>query len=255
MPRIAGVDKSGLPVGKFVLLASTSSLAGILPCNGAAVSQASYPALFEATCPVLGAVVITIGGVTGVTLVNHGLATGNAFRLTTTGALPTGLSAGVDYFAVVTGTDTFWVSSNYTGALAGSGGVATSGVQSGVHTLRLFPFNYGGATSTQFNIPDCAGRDVIGDGTYTDPVSGAITRRIGQKLGAEKHAMTVAEMPSHEHQNRSAGSAGVISGGPYKCIQSSQGFGDNDLIEATGGSDTHNNMQPSLVARLGIVYL
>lgn len=58
---------------------------------------------------------------------------GDQVVFTTTGALPTGLTAGTVYYVVATVTgDTFSVS-----ATKGGGAITTSGSQSGVHTIHL----------------------------------------------------------------------------------------------------------------------
>ncbi|MCS4508886.1 hypothetical protein [Xylophilus ampelinus] len=61
----------------------------------------------------------------------HGQAEGTPVVFTTTGALPTGLVAGTVYFVRNPGADTFQLS-----AAAGGAVIATSGTQSGIHTLR-----------------------------------------------------------------------------------------------------------------------
>lgn len=60
----------------------------------------------------------------------HNLEVGDAVEFTTTGALPTGLTAGTTYYVkTVPDDDTFTVA-----ATPGGSAVATSGTQSGVHT-------------------------------------------------------------------------------------------------------------------------
>ena len=63
----------------------------------------------------------------------HGLVAGDKIQLSTTGALPTGLSINTDYFVISAGltADAFQVS-----ATAGGAAINTSGSQSGVHSLR-----------------------------------------------------------------------------------------------------------------------
>lgn len=59
----------------------------------------------------------------------HGLPNGSSLKLSTTGALPTGLTVGTTYYVVGAATDTF----NLAATLGGSA-INTSGSQSGVHT-------------------------------------------------------------------------------------------------------------------------
>lgn len=67
-----------------------------------------------------------------VTYTAHGLHEGQPFTLTTTGALPTGLTVGTTYYVRrVINANTFAVSATLNGAE-----IATSGTQSGVHTLN-----------------------------------------------------------------------------------------------------------------------
>jgi hypothetical protein len=72
-----------------------------------------------------------------VTWPNHGLAAGSAVQFTTTGALPTGLTAGTTYYVANDANlmaNTFAVSNTQAHALAGTNQIATSGSQSGVQT-------------------------------------------------------------------------------------------------------------------------
>ncbi len=64
-----------------------------------------------------------------VTWNSHGLSNGAAVRFLTTGALPTGLTAGTIYYVVNSATNTFQVS-----ATPGGSAINTSGTQSGTNT-------------------------------------------------------------------------------------------------------------------------
>lgn len=64
----------------------------------------------------------------------HGYSTGYMLRLSTSGALPGGLSAGTDYFAIRLTADTFKLASTYANAVAGTAVDVTS-TGSGTHTL------------------------------------------------------------------------------------------------------------------------
>lgn len=85
-------------------------------------------------------VTITIATPGVVTYTGHSLTNGDAIVFTTTGALPTGLTAGTTYFARSTGVNTLTIYDTAAHAIAGgsTGRVNTSGTQSGVHTASNF---------------------------------------------------------------------------------------------------------------------
>ena len=70
-----------------------------------------------------------------ITIASHGYKLGLKVRFTTTGVLPTGLSAGVDYYLTDLSTNTLLVSSSYANALAGSYLTISGG--SGTHTINV----------------------------------------------------------------------------------------------------------------------
>jgi len=67
-------------------------------------------------------------------------ANGDAVSFTTTGALPTGITAGTTYYVVGAAGLTFNIS-----ATKGGGAITTTGSQSGTHTLHLLSFQTDGA--------------------------------------------------------------------------------------------------------------
>ncbi len=79
---------------------------------------------------------------------------------------------------------------------------------------------YGGDGETTFALPDLRGRTPIGP--RQGP--GLSNRLLGQKVGAETDSLSIAEMPSHDH-NPPIGSIGIAN---------------------TGNSQPHGNMAPSL---------
>lgn len=133
-----------------------------------------------------------------------------------------------------------------------------------------------GDGSTTFNLPDLRGRSPIGVGTYTDPVSGSLTRNLGQTLGAAAHVILEAELAAHNHGGGShrhqsfadvsvgAGAlssntqspAKVLSGGSAAdYTMATDGSTDatigrtsasGTVINTQGSNTAHNNMQPSL---------
>lgn len=106
-----------------------------------------------------------------------------------------------------------------------------------------------------FNLASCpegwetylpaAGRTIIGVGQG----SGLTNRTLGQTLGEENHTLTIAEMPSHSHtiSGYRSGSNGV--GGLTDIWSSNDGTATAGApaTAVTGGNQSHNNMQPSVV--------
>ena len=81
-------------------------------------------------------VTITIATPGVITWTAHGLVTGSPVVFTTTGALPTGITAGTTYFAITSstlGVNTFQIATSAANAAAGTA-ITTSGTQSGVQT-------------------------------------------------------------------------------------------------------------------------
>lgn len=83
-----------------------------------------------------GTCTMTIASPCVVTFAKHGLQVGSSFEFSTTGALPTGVTAGTTYYVISTsfGVDSFQFSTSQGGAA-----VNTSGTQSGTHTLTHKP--------------------------------------------------------------------------------------------------------------------
>jgi hypothetical protein len=78
-------------------------------------------------------VTITIATPGVVTWSSHGLSTGTPVIFSTTGALPTGITAGTTYYVIAVDTNTFRIATSLANALAGTA-VNTSGSQSGTQT-------------------------------------------------------------------------------------------------------------------------
>ena len=84
---------------------------------------------------------MTIASPCVVSFTAHGLIAGDSVQFTTTGALPTGLSASTDYYVIAAGltANTFQFA-----ATVGGTAINTTGSQSGVHTLfRTTPYAVG----------------------------------------------------------------------------------------------------------------
>ena len=89
----------------------------------------AFRVVWGADCGEESVVTISIAAPGVVSWTGHGLANGTPIMFTTTGALPTGLTAGTTYYVVDAATDSFSVA-----ATPGGTAITTSGSQSGVHT-------------------------------------------------------------------------------------------------------------------------
>lgn len=91
----------------------------------------------DAVPAVSATVTMTIAAPGVITDTAHGLAVNTPIAFTTTGALPTGLTASTTYYVkTVVSADTYTVS-----ATAGGSAITTSGTQSGTHTRTTVPAN------------------------------------------------------------------------------------------------------------------
>jgi microcystin-dependent protein len=94
----AQASTGGQQAGEVALFARKSAPTGFLKANGAAISRSTYAVLFAALCA-SGVVTTTIASPCTVAWAGNTMEPGERFRLTTTGALPTGLTATTqDYY-------------------------------------------------------------------------------------------------------------------------------------------------------------
>ena len=213
---ISGVDTltdsvggSWVPAGAVQMYAMNTAPTGWLLCDGTAVSRTTYANLFAAIVPSKGTVTITIATPGVVTLASHGFQTGDMIYLTTTGALPTGLSQNTIYYVINVTSSTFRLAISAANAAAGTA-INTSGTQSGTHTLRYCPYGLGNGSST-FNVPDMRGRSPIGAGTG----SGLTARVVGTNYGAETVTLDSTSLPTHSHTNTVSGGNTGSAGSHY----------------------------------------
>lgn len=129
-----------------------------------------------------------------------------------------------------------------------------------------------GDGSTTFNVPDLrgrvgAGKDDMG-GTAAGRISNIMTGTLlGNNGGAERHTLSVSELPSHSHGVNDPGHSHgfdtsinwggatfvTIVGGGGAAVPSSAGIIDianattGISIQSTGSSGPHTNLQPTLI--------
>lgn len=215
--------------GLITPYAGFSAPTGWLLCDGTAVSRTTYASLFGLVNPSLGIVTMTIAVPGVVSLTAHGLQTGDSIYLTTTGALPTGLSVNTRYWVVKNDANSFWLATSLANALVPTK-ITTSGSQSGTHTLNRCPYGVGDG-STTFNLPDLRGNVPVGLKTSDSGFAG-----VAQTGGEKTHQLTIAEMPAHTHAAANSLSGNAGSGASSVWQPGTSG--------STGGDGAHNNLQP-----------
>lgn len=194
-------ENIGVQTGEIITSASISTPTGYFLCDGTALDRTDYADLYNKITVSKGTFTITIASPGVVTLNSHGLLTGDNVELTTTGALPTGLTVNTNYFVIYVSANTFQLATSLANALAGTG-INTSGTQSGTHTLRYTP--YGISSISGFYIPDLRGAFARGAGTSTKFTTNAYTplgSANNDRVQGHIHSDTigVSTHPDHDH--------------------------------------------------------
>jgi microcystin-dependent protein len=115
--------------------------------------------------------------------------------------------------------------------------------------FSLLGTTYGGDGRVNFALPNLQGRTPIHEGSG---------HTLGEQGGEQSHTLSISEVPTHTHTLNGTSSTGslVIAAGNLPGTSASQMYQarDNNLtamnassIPSVGGSQAHQNMQPSLV--------
>lgn len=118
---------------------------------------------------------------------------------------------------------------------------------------NLIGTTYGGDGQLTFQLPDLRGRVPICQGTG----SGLSPRVIAEKAGVEEVTLTANQIPAHEHHVAAVGAAGnqpspatdVPAGSSTVALYNSNEPNvelSPRAVASAGGSQPHENMQPSL---------
>jgi microcystin-dependent protein len=132
--------------------------------------------------------------------------------------------------------------------------------------FALLGTTFGGDGRANFALPDLRGRTAIGQGQ----APGMASRRVGDQVGEESHALTVAEVGTHSHRLSGEPSKGTVST-PSENVIIAKGVLKNEagaesdlpiyiapmakqvpnvkmhpdsIQPSDGGSDPHNNLMP-----------
>lgn len=245
----------GMPPGAYVNHAGLVAPSGWLLCDGTAYSRTTYSALFNAIVPLLGTFTVTIATPGVVTMTAHGMQTGAQVFLTTTGALPTGLTANTLYYVIKIDANSFNLATSRANAYAATK-IATSGTQSGTHSLNHCGWGLGDG-STTFNVPDLRGRTVFGadgmGGTAASRLTlgqlGGVYGNQGATGGEQGHQLTTAELASHIHTVNVSGVGGITIP-----VANGGAVGATNNTSSAGGDAAHNTVPPAAVDNYIIKY-
>ncbi len=151
---LASFAGTAFPTGRRV------AAVGTFFWDGSLVSRTLYPLTFAALCPPQTCT-MTIASPGVITAVAHGLVAGEKITFTTTGGLPSGIAANVNYYVLSTSlaADTFKIALSPEGTA-----VVTTGSQSGVHTLYKMGACDKGDGALTFGLPNICGKNIIGLG-------------------------------------------------------------------------------------------
>lgn len=123
--------------------------------------------------------------------------------------------------------------------------------------FSLLGTQFGGNGVTNFALPDLRGRSAL----HFGQAAGGSNFVIGQSYGEENHALTVNEMPAHNHVMRASNDNADIPDAPGNLVakatssplySTSQNATMLNALNTAGSNQPHPNMQPYLVVNFCI---
>lgn len=233
-PKPAGIHYA-MPAGAVIPYAGAAAPTGFLMCDGSSQVRATYPDLFTAIGTVFGAVDgshFTLPDMRGRVAAGVG---SNTWTFT---FASTDVNTGTEAVAVTASSELITgrkIQLTTTGTLPTGLSLATDYYLIVVDTTHVqFASSLALAIAgTAINLTGA------GSGTSTGTLTGT-ARTLGEHGGEQTHSLVTAEIPAHTHSQNSTVSTAGGSGGLVNTVSGSTVTG------STGGSTSHNIMQPYL---------
>lgn len=119
-----------------------------------------------------------------------------------------------------------------------------------------------GDGSTTFNVPNIKGRILAGRDNMGGSAAGRLTgttmtpdgNTMGATGGEQTHTLITSEMPSHAHPTGQFLGSIPAGGTGYTGNDNGGGSAPDGLTGATGGGSAHNNVQPTMLCNVFIIY-
>lgn len=228
-----------IPVGTIVVSSLHLPPSGFLICDGFSISRTAYGNLFNSIVPSKGAIIITIASGL-ITLNNHRFLTGESIFITTTGTLPTNLTANRLYYIINVDVNTFRLATTYANAVATSPTpINISGTQSGIHTLFYCPYGIINNQSSTFNLPDLRNATIRGRGESTGFTQNGTTR-LGflesDAFGSHNHGGG-SHSHSYNDNEMTAYASPLATGGSWGPINATYNTSNSGTIISTQGEN------------------
>ncbi|MBX5021226.1 hypothetical protein [Rhizobium lentis] len=132
--KAKGTRNAGSMQNNFIILPNDPGQIALIAAESTDYNYPFKIAFDDAPPAKVSPVTVTIATPGVFTWTAHGLTDGTPIKFSTTGALPTGITAGTTYYVVGSTANTFSVA-----ATPGGSAIATSGTQNGTHTATTVP--------------------------------------------------------------------------------------------------------------------